>query len=271
MSGRPVELVVTDLDGTLWDRSERLHPSTAAALAHLDTVGLPVLAATARRPAGAFAAMRANKIALPAVLFDGALGKDAVDGATFHRAAFDPPAARSVLAAFLDAGVEPCLNIDHPSHDFVVGPHSSTHPDHLAFNAGRTLHAALDDVLPTVAVLSFTVVGRDRSELASILASTSGLGDGSVIADTFYGGHSLSIRPRGTNKWSGTLAFCASRSLDPSRVLAVGNGENDRELLREAAVACAPADSCREALALADRTVPPAGEGGWAAILDLVG
>ena len=44
-----VELVVTDLDGTLSDAAERIHPATVRAVRDLEAAGIPVLVATGRR------------------------------------------------------------------------------------------------------------------------------------------------------------------------------------------------------------------------------
>lgn len=62
----PVDLIVTDLDGTLWDGVVGTHPLTLAALATRRDAGLPVLAATARRPAAAMEVMKAHQVLLPA-------------------------------------------------------------------------------------------------------------------------------------------------------------------------------------------------------------
>jgi hydroxymethylpyrimidine pyrophosphatase-like HAD family hydrolase len=41
-----IELVVTDLDGTLWSGREETHPATVAAWRELERRGVPVLVAT---------------------------------------------------------------------------------------------------------------------------------------------------------------------------------------------------------------------------------
>jgi hydroxymethylpyrimidine pyrophosphatase-like HAD family hydrolase len=66
-------------------------------------------------------------------------------------------------------------------------------------------------------------------------------------------------------------AFCADRGLDPARVLAVGDGANDVELLESAAVACAVATATPAVLARADHVIGPPASGGWAAVLEVVG
>ena len=230
-----------------------------------------MLAATARRPASALESMQSNGIVLPAVLFDGALGRDFVGGATFHRRPFDVRSAQLVLEACRSSGVEPSLNIDHPSHDFVIGQHPSSHPDHLAFNSMRTTRADLREAARTMAIFSFLVIGREAQLLLPVLEEVGSVATGSVTPDGIYGGHSLSIRPPGVSKWSGVLAFCDATGLDPTRVLAVGDGENDVELLSAASVACVPFDGCQAALDLATHRIGSARRGGWASVADLVG
>src|SRR4029450_10281379 len=43
------QLVVTDLDGTLSDAAERIHPASVRAIRDLEAAGIPVLVATGRR------------------------------------------------------------------------------------------------------------------------------------------------------------------------------------------------------------------------------
>jgi hydroxymethylpyrimidine pyrophosphatase-like HAD family hydrolase len=92
----------------------------------------------------------------------------------------------------------------------------------------------------------------------------------SVSRDKVYGGYAVSLRPAGVGKWAGVTAYCAWRGIGSGRVLAIGDGENDLDLLAAAALAWVPADGAPAALALAGRVIPAAGEGGWAAVLELV-
>ncbi len=267
---RKIELIATDLDGSFWDAQGRAHPDTLGALDAVIAAGIPVLAATARRPASVLATMQDNGVLLPCVLFDGSLGRDFAKDITFHRCVFDSESAAVVLETFMKAGLEPSLNVEHNHDDFVVGDNPSSHPEHLAFNAVRTQHVNLDIAVRSMPVFTFLVIGRERDELLPVLEAVSLVADSSVTPDLMYGGFSLSVRPKGVSKWSGVLSFCAHRELDPGRVLAVGDGENDLELLSSAAVACVPSDGCEEALTLATHHIRPAHSGGWASIVDLI-
>src|SRR5215212_7276298 len=210
-----VQLVVTDLDGTLSDAAERIHPASVRAIRDLEATGIPVLVATGRRLRMACAVLEAGGLTGPAVVLDGALGLDLRDGRVFHQTAFPPAAARQVLHAFAAAGLSPCVYVDRPGVDPVV-------------------------------------------------AAVGPRGSASVVADLVYGGCTVQVRPPGVSKWSGVLAYCAEQGIDPGRVLAVGDGANDLELLDGAAVACVVATAPPAVLARADHLIGPPASGGWA-------
>jgi hydroxymethylpyrimidine pyrophosphatase-like HAD family hydrolase len=266
-----VQLVVTDLDGTLSAADERIHPASVRAIRALEAGGIPVLVATGRRPRTAGTVLEAAGLVGPTVVLDGALGVDLRDGGVFHRVAFPARAARGVLDAYTAAGLSPCVYVDRPDADLVVGQHPSTHPDHLA-RAGPW--AATDDlrrVVATEPVYAFAVVGRPAPVLEPVLDAVGPAGSASIVHDLIYGGWTIQIRPPRISKWSGVLAYCALRGIDPGRVLAVGDGANDLELLEGAAVACAVTTAAPAVLARADHVLDPPASGGWAAVLDLVG
>jgi hydroxymethylpyrimidine pyrophosphatase-like HAD family hydrolase len=267
-----VQLVVTDLDGTLSDAEERIHPSSARAIRALEARGIPVLVATGRRRRMAAAVLEAGGVAVPAVVLDGALGIDLRDGRVFHRTTFPVEAARQVLAAFQGAHLSPCVYVDRPGVDLVVDDHPSTHPLHLARGGSWVARGDPDAVVEAEPVFVFTVVGHpDPRALEPVLRAIGPAGSASIVHDLIYGGCTLQVRPPGTSKWSGVRAFCADRGLDPARVLAIGDGANDVELLESAAVACTVTTAAPAALARARHVLGPPTTGGWAEVLDLVG
>ena len=95
-----IDLIATDLDGTLWDRSNVVHPRTVQAVRRLQHAGIHVLAATGRRPASVSAVLQANGLELAAVYLDGALGRDVGSGENFHSAPFAPHVAEDILERF---------------------------------------------------------------------------------------------------------------------------------------------------------------------------
>lgn len=267
-----IDLVVTDLDGTLWGADEVVHRRTLDALATLETRDVPVLAATGRRLRSAADTLRRSGVDLPAlVVLDGALGRDVPAGRNFHQAAFEPGHARAVLGSFEAAGFSPCLYVDRADAEVLVGSSPSTNPRHIEAVGRWMCEEDLSSVVAAEPVLMFSIVGAQAGPLRAVAADIDpAAGAAAVTRDVVVGGATITVRPPGISKWQGVLAWCADQGLDPARVLAVGDGQNDLELLDAASVSCVVSDGCADALALADHVIEPASAGGWSAICELL-
>lgn len=264
-----IELVVTDLDGSLWIHEE-IHPATRAAWSELEARGIPVVVATGRRLTTTRDPLARWGLAPPAVVLNGALALDLATDERFHRHHYDAEAAARVLAAFRVAGLEPCVYVEHVDIEVYVGNRPSTNPGHLASFGPRAVASDLDEIVATVPVLGFGVIGHDLEPLTQVVVAIGNHAETHLSDDSQWGGDTLTVAPPGLSKWVGVLAYCERAGIDSQRVLAVGDGPNDRELLTHAAVAVVPETAFPDALALADHFVPPPGDGGWAKILDLV-
>jgi hydroxymethylpyrimidine pyrophosphatase-like HAD family hydrolase len=267
-----IDLVVTDLDGTLWDVDGHIHERTIGAIGAIQAAGIIVLAATARRAASTWQLMEANGIALDAVVLDGALGREFGDRSGFHRAGFGPDEAAATLEVLRVLGIEPCINLDRVDRDVVMGERPSTHPAHREWLSPWVLDAEPAEAVRTLPVLSFSLAGGDAERTRFVASEVARRLPVAATAnkDEQYGGCGLSVRPLGVDKWTGVEAYCAFRGFDPARVLAVGDGANDAELLAGASVACSIAGGAPATVALADHVLARPAEGGWAAIADLL-
>lgn len=266
-----IRLVVTDLDGTFWD-SQMVVPN-----AHVDAVralaerGVEVVVATSRRARVVGAQLRRCDLAPAAILLDGALGVDLVDGRRFHRSPFEVDDATEVLAAFRRVGLEPCLYVDEPDVDVVLPTNPSTCRAHAANLADVGRVGDLDETVAAPGVYSFSVTGRPVVELEPLADDLAAFGAPYLLIDEpKYDGWSLIVAPPGVTKWTGVLAHCERRGIAPSEVLAVGDGDNDVEMLRHASVGVAVRGGTNAARHGADHVIEGPDDGGWAAILDLV-
>lgn len=231
---------------------------------------VPLLVATGRRPRSAAEGLAREGLAPPAVLLDGAVGHDLASSRRFHRAPFPRDDAAAVLAAFERHDLSPCLYVDRDDADVVIGDAPATRPEHL-HHIGRWLSREdLWSVVGSEDVLAIGIVGVAEESLRKVAGDLGDTAEAAVTRDLYFGDSTLIARPRGISKWQGVVAYCEEQGLDQTRVLALGDGDNDIELLRGARVACVVSDGCEAALALADHVIDPAAHGGWHAVLDLV-
>lgn len=271
MTAIDFDLVVTDLDGTLWELPEATHAESIRALAELERREVPLLIATGRRTASTRDALAGIGLTPAAVVLNGVLGVDLATDEHFHRGGFDPVAAAAVLEAFALHGVDPCVYVDHHEVDVFLSPTPGTHPDHVASFGTWARTGDLTAVTAEFPILAFSVLGVDPDLLDPIAAALEGLAEHHLSAERRYGQASLTVAPPACSKWDGVLAFCTREGLDASRVLALGDGPNDLELLSSAALALVPEDGHLAALALADHVIPRAHDGGWASVIDHLG
>jgi hydroxymethylpyrimidine pyrophosphatase-like HAD family hydrolase len=266
-----IRLVATDLDGTLWGPDMVLPERHAQAISELARRGVTVLAATSRRPRVTRPRLEQAGLTLPAVLLDGAIGVDFRTGDRFHHVVFDPVDAFAVLAAFREAGLEPCVYVEDPDIDVVISRAPSTCAAHVQ-RLGRLAGVGdLDAALLARPVYAFSVLGlpRERLERAARRIASSGAA-ATLYAEPQYGAYGLTVNPPGISKWSGIDAFCRLSGIHTTEVLAVGDGDNDLTMLAQAAVAVAVKGGAERALAAADYVIDPPSENGWASLLDLI-
>jgi hydroxymethylpyrimidine pyrophosphatase-like HAD family hydrolase len=265
-----VSLIVTDLDGTLWEHESTIAARTLAALAQLATADVAVLVATGRRVRSTRTPLAAFGWTPPAVVLNGSLGLDLGSGHRFHRGGFSRTDAEAVLECFFAHSIHPVVYVDHEDRPVWVTTTPSTHPDHLADFGNDVGVGELDRIIETEHVLAFSVLGLPQDIAEKLGRELAPIASPHVDRDRNYGGYSVTVAPSAQSKWDGVLAFCSSRGLDPNAVLAIGDGPNDVDLLANAAVAVVPDDAHPAARAHAQHIVGCAADGGWADILDLL-
>jgi hydroxymethylpyrimidine pyrophosphatase-like HAD family hydrolase len=113
------------------------------------------------------------------------------------------------------------------------------------------------------------IVERLRSELGDQIAVQHW---SALTAESATGSptHILEAFARGVNKWTAIEALCADYGIDPAETVAVGDGLNDLEMVRDAGLGIAMGNARPEVQAEADVVVGTNDAGGLADVADLV-
>lgn len=217
------KLVALDVDGTLVDGHNAISPATADAVRAIVDAGMHVVVSTGRAAPGALEV--SDRLDLPdglAVCSNGAvvIGYRPVE--VIHAVTFDASdAVRRVLNEIPDALVA--------VEEVGVG-YRVNRPFPRGEISGR-ITVDVDDVEALVAEpVTRVIIRADGYDPGEFHALVRGLG----LTDTnYYIGYTawLDIAPLGVSKASGLALVCERLGVEPSDVLAVGDGHNDVEML----------------------------------------
>lgn len=268
-----IELVVTDLDGTLWDSQQMVAPETQVALAELKRRNIPVLAATARRTSMARRFFDKNSLDLPVLLLNGALGRFSINDTPFYAFPIPSEQAVAVLEILANYELTPFLSLETRKLDLVSTASNSCNHEYLAITADQTTVVdSLVDVCHSYPIYNLSIIGHpEQKVLAAATAEINEIPDVTALfyRDAFYEGWTVNINAAQSTKWEGVRKFSAQLGIDASRVLSIGDGDNDLPLFESSMFSCAMAHASERALAAAD-VVLPSGDNAWASILDYV-
>lgn len=256
-----IDAAFCDLDGTLVDHAE-LRPAGVFAVAELVATGVQVFVATGRMFTSARRFARLLGLDGLVIAYQGAWVGDATTGECLLHRPLDGPTAAEIIRAAQARGFE----ILAYRHDEPYAQIRSTFTDAYTTSAGVPLNV-VDDLAgwATEPVTKLVVPGEPaacdalRDELVPVF------GDRAFIAKSLP--HYLEMAAPNVSKETGVRFVCERLGLDQSRTIAVGDGENDRELLQAAGFGVAVAGGFAGLADDADWVCPPLAEDGAARTL----
>lgn len=266
------DLVVLDLDGTIFDPAARptLSPRTCAAIAQVQARGVPVTLATGRTLEFAAPLGRQLGLHLPAVTAQGAVVGCMETGRIFFEALMSQETsaeilrwagrARRVVATYIRRPGEPlCVVQNREDQAGIDYDHLFGTPRRLAPWPPRAVDLERDRVL------KFIVVNppHEPDHGAALRRRFTSRAD---IARTHP--DLLEGTPPGVDKGSGLARLLDMLRIDPKRVLAIGDQENDLPMLRSVGFGVAMAGAPARVRAQARWTAPPFAEDGAAQALE---
>ena len=252
--------IASDVDGTLLDSSSQCHPDAARAMVEAcATAGVRFFIATGKCRAGALAALPCEVTdALEGGVFvNGLVAYDAA-GDIVHERRLDGAAIEQVTRFAEEHGFAPVAY----DRDRLYGPRITPRTEELAdrYYEPRPVVGALDSHSTANKILLLgeaDALAAVRPKLVELLGADASL---TIAIPTM-----LEVLPPGASKQEGVRAFCEHHGIDErSELAAVGDGENDAEMLRTAALGVAVANAGAAAMDAADVVVASNDDGGAA-------
>lgn len=255
----PIRLIASDLDGTLLNSHHQLSERTLAAVGAAMAQGVRFVIATGKTRTSALDVIPQLGLNAPGVFVQGLVIHNA-DGSIRSSEALDPELVREI-AGYCEANSIPLTAYSdlrllcrqhHPTMDTLT-----RHGEPPAEEIG-SLSAAAD----RVRMNKLVVFGDPAHITEARVALTELVGGRVTLVQAMVDG--LEVLPLGASKGRGLMRLLADLGIDPANVLAIGDGENDAEMLRLAGIGVAVANAMPHAKEAADYIVGSNDEDGVA-------
>lgn len=273
----PFDLIVLDLDGTVQDlfHAGVATPRVRAAITAVQSAGLPLTIATGRTLDYIRANIAYLQITSPVITAHGGVIGDPQTGYIYAETPM-PMAVAQAVAAWLDAStlITALYINDAQGHTHVYQNRWAERPDESAFHRHvfgepRQLQPQFlpllttPDAHPPLKFLSDNDPRLGHDVLPELLTR---FGDALYLTRS----HPRLVEgmARGVNKGQALLQICDLLAIDPQRVLAIGDNDNDIPLLQVAGYGVAMGNATAGLKAIADWIAPTIEEDGAALTLE---
>jgi hypothetical protein len=274
---RPFDLVILDLDGTILDlyRAEPISPLVRATIMAVQAADIPITIGTGRT----FDYVRTHyadllQLRTPLITTQGAVIGDPVTGRVLRETTMPLEAARQMagLADDLDQVtvfyfndthghtqlyqnnlISPAQDVDF--HDHVFGAPRQRLPSLLAKLAGPAAHPPIKFIIDNNLARTVDLLPELHSRFGERLYITRT--HPRLVEGTAWGVH----------KGQGVRDLCHLLQIDPQRVLAIGDNDNDIPLLQAVGYGVAMGNATSGVKAVARWVAPPIEEDGAAIAL----
>jgi len=258
-----VELVISDVDGTLLDEKKQLTPGAPAAVQRLYAAGIRFTIASARPPKMVRGLVRSLEVREPFACFNGALIV-APDETVLHKLPMSPSDAQLVADRILADGFDLWVWTDK---DWYVtdptGPHVAHHEELMGGRANllTTRDMSQFDVLKLVGV------SDDHDALARAEAEMELLGAKSISA-TRSSPYYLDVTEASANKGQVVMTLSEMLHINPARIATIGDMVTDTLMFRKSGLSIAMGNALDDVKALATNVTRSNEEDGFAYAID---
>jgi Cof subfamily protein (haloacid dehalogenase superfamily) len=262
MRPRPYDALVLDVDGTLLDDSDRVHPRTRAALDGARAAGMQLMLATGRSAGGVRDVARELGLQLPAIVYNGAGVYCPIEDRVIESIALPEALVDTVLAHAAANALLPIVAL--PDGQQFSRP-GRTVEERGVLTDFRSLAVRDEHDLPRRGALRVTLISERHADAADLHREVAPL----LPAPAYMTYFALSMLPRFRDsllqvidiqpecdgKADALRILRERRGIPAERVVAVGDAGNDVPMLRAAGLGVAMGNATAEVKQLAHRVI----------------
>jgi Cof subfamily protein (haloacid dehalogenase superfamily) len=262
-------LVITDIDGTLLDDEGGLPPLNREALIHCRDQGVKTCLATGRRWTTCrrlLDRLELHDLIDFCILNNGMMIREVARDAVLFQRDF-PFSLLLQAAARLNAmGLDPIVlghNPDGATADVFHRRDALLNADFISKNTAHARLVADWLELESAHVVELVLIGH-RADLVLAAESLAGLDvEMAILRNTYYAEYMLEITPKGVSKLMGATQLLGHLGLESREAIAVGDSENDYQLLKGLPMSIAVANAEPRIRAVARESTGSNAEGGF--------
>lgn len=264
LSRHAIDMIISDLDGTLLSPASQISPRTRAAVKAILEAGIRFTLASGRPKMSVIDIMQELAFEDTYIAGGGAYVEDPSQNLVIEHQVFDRDTIEKI--AFLARQCGASLLFEEPERMYL----ESTDEISRLFNemAGFPI-PRVDDVLAEATTLPTKIVLVAEAEVLSALdPSLEAMHDRLSMASSYP--TLRDVTPAGMNKGSALEKLSRHVGIPGERILAIGDGWNDKSMFDVAAVGVAVANATPNVLAEADIIAPSNEDDGVAWVLEQV-
>lgn len=260
----PIDMVLSDLDGTLLDPDSQVPEAVVDAVKRLTKTGIRFMVASGRPKMAVLETMAALEIEEPYIAGGGAYVADPHT----ERAILHMPLSREAVEKIVFLARQVGVSILFEELEIAFQESSDENAALLKEMAGFPIPRT-DDILsfssnPTTKI----VLMGDPDVLTNLDLTLAALSEQAHVATTFP--IFRDITAAGITKGTALKALAGYTHISPDRILTIGDGWNDKSMFDVSALGVAVANATPDVLAIADMIAPSNADHGVAWIIQQV-
>ncbi|GIL55625.1 hypothetical protein Vafri_11159 [Volvox africanus] len=243
-----IKLIASDVDGTLLNHQQQLTPAVEAAVKQASALGVPLVVATGKaRGPWAHEVLPRLGLTTPGVFLQGLLVYDA-DGSRLYEQQLPADVAQDCISLAKARGI----TLTAYCGERILCAATDSHTDRLNFYK-EPPPEAVGDLARIVGEIQIQklIFMADQFVIDSLRPEVEQLLTGRASLTTALSGM-LEVLPLGASKGAGLSWLLEHLGVDPAHVMALGDGENDVEMLQMAGLGVAMGNAGPKAKSAAD-------------------